>query len=89
MVSNNFMEIRRGGESLNVEILGEGGLKQFRKFRWKEGSKNRAFCWGEGVWTFSGILSIKILVHSSVICTNQMDVIFFTVIITRGLGQFV
>ena len=57
MVSNNFMEIRRGGgESLNVEILGEGGLKQFWKFRWKEGSKNRAFRWGEGVWIFSGII---------------------------------
>ena len=34
------------GGSLNLEILGGGGLKQFWKSRWKGGSKNRAFCRG-------------------------------------------
>ena len=42
------MEIQIGGVgggrgSLNLEILRGGGLKQFWKFRWEGGSKNRAF----------------------------------------------
>ena len=40
------MEIKMGGGSLNLEILREQGLKQFWKFRWKRGSKNRAFVRG-------------------------------------------
>ena len=41
------MEIQMGEGSLNLEILREGGHKQFLKFRWKGGgSKNRAFSRG-------------------------------------------
>ena len=54
MVSNNFMEIQRGGGgSSNLEILRGGGLKHFWKSRWMGGSKNHAFV--VGVWIFSGI----------------------------------
>ena len=56
MVSNNFMEIRRGGGVFEHGNPWGGGAKAVSDFRWKEGSKNRAFHWGEGVWIFSGII---------------------------------
>ena len=55
MVSSNFMEIQMGEGSLNLEILREGGLKQFLKFRWKGGGGQKTVPSVVGVWIFSGI----------------------------------
>ena len=53
MVSNNFMEIwRGGGESLNMEILGEGGLKQFRISGGRRGQKTVPSIGGRGCGFF-------------------------------------
>ena len=55
-MSNNFVEIQMGGGAFklgNPEGRG-GGLKQFRKFRWKGGGQNTVPC-VIGVWIFSGM----------------------------------
>ena len=44
-----------GEGSLNLEILREGGLKQFLKFRWKGGGGQKTVTSVVGVWIFSGI----------------------------------
>ena len=43
-----------GEGSLNLEIVREGGLKQFLKFRWKGGGQKTVPS-VVGVWIFSGI----------------------------------
>ena len=49
-VSNNFMEIRIGGGSLNLEILRGGGAHAVSEFNVEGGSKKRAF--RHEVWNF-------------------------------------